>query len=312
MAMDRTERMSVGVAVAAHILLFVALSLSWHQQADRRFDNPPMTVDIVAEAAPQSSAPVIAPVPPPPARGEPDEATPAPPPEPAPRVATPPKPAPPAPPRTRAPEPARPAPPTPRRPAPAPTPARTPPPRPAPAAVAKPAPAPADDRPRRRPDHPSADAAPARPAPTRTPPARTPPARPAGDPLGDIARSVTRSAPRTNPAATGVPAQRSATEIRRSISTSINAEVARPWNACRVSGFDVDQLTTTIVFRLTQTGALERIVSVRTTGVNDSNRPQLARFEECARRAIDLAAPFNLPAESYSYWQTYTLDFRKE
>ncbi len=307
MAMDRTERMSVGVAVAAHVLLFIALSLSWRQQADRRFDNPPMTVDIVAEAAPQSSAPVIEPVPPPPAQGEPEEVTPAPPPEPAPRVITPPKPTPPTPqPRARTPE--RPAPPAVRRPAPAPTPARTPPPRPAPPAAAKPAPA--DDRPRRRPDHPSTEAA--RPAPTRTPPARTPPARPAGDPLGDIARSVTRSAPRTNPAATGAPAQRSATEIRRSISTSINAEVARPWNACRVSGIDVDQLRTTIVFRLTQTGALERIVSVRTTGVTDSNRPQLARFEECARRAIDLAAPFNLPAESYSYWQTYTLDFRKE
>ncbi|MFM6854752.1 MAG: hypothetical protein ACKOUM_11800, partial [Sphingopyxis sp.] len=79
----------------------------------------------------------------------------------------------------------------------------------------------------------------------------------------------------------------------------------------RVTGLDVDQLRTTIVFRLAQNGGLDRIVSVNTAGVNDSNRPQLQRFEECARRAIQLAAPFQLPAEHYSYWQTYTLDFDK-
>lgn len=99
--------------------------------------------------------------------------------------------------------------------------------------------------------------------------------------------------------------------MRRAISTSINAEVARPWDACRVSGVDVDRLRTAVVFRLTESGALDRVVSVTTRGVNDSNRPQVARFEECARRAIALAAPFNLPREHYSYWQTYTLDFEK-
>jgi hypothetical protein len=121
---------------------------------------------------------------------------------------------------------------------------------------------------------------------------------------------VSRNPPR-NQRGTGTPAAQTATEIRRAISTSINGEVARPWNACRVTGVDVDQLKTTIVFRLAESGALDRIASVTTTGVNDSNRPQVARFEECARRAIQLAAPFTLPRENYSYWQTYTLDFEK-
>jgi hypothetical protein len=87
--------------------------------------------------------------------------------------------------------------------------------------------------------------------------------------------------------------------------------VRGPWNSCRVTGLDVDQLKTTVVFRLTQSGGLERIVSVVTSGVNESNQPQRQRFEECARRAIELAAPFDLPRENYSYWQTYTLDFEK-
>ncbi|MEQ1510843.1 MAG: hypothetical protein ABL909_10655, partial [Sphingopyxis sp.] len=129
--------------------------------------------------------------------------------------------------------------------------------------------------------------------------------------LDGIADGVARDA-RPNARATTPPAAVTAAAIRADIRVSINAEVRGPWNGCRVSGVDVDQLKTTIVFRLSQSGALDRIASVNTSGVNDSNRPQLARFEECARRSIQLAAPFaNLPQENYSYWQTYTLDFEK-
>lgn len=128
-----------------------------------------------------------------------------------------------------------------------------------------------------------------------------------GDPLGRIESDV-RTANGRSP---DPPARQTAAQIRASIEVSINAEVRGPWNGCRVTGVDVDRLRTTVVFRLAQSGALERIVSVSTSGVNDSNRPQVQRFEECARRAITLAAPFNLPGENYQYWQTYTLDFEK-
>ena len=78
-----------------------------------------------------------------------------------------------------------------------------------------------------------------------------------------------------------------------------------------MTGIDVDQLKTTIVFRLSETGNLDRIVSVATEGLTESNQPQRQRFEECARRAIQLAAPFDLPRENFGYWQIYTLDFVK-
>ncbi len=160
---------------------------------------------------------------------------------------------------------------------------------------------------------PTPHAQPQRPSAT---PAVNPPSRPARDPrpsgaLDGIAAGVARDAQRNARAATP-PAVQSAAAIRADIRVSINSEVRTPWNACRVSGIDVDQLKTTIVFRLTQSGGLDRMVSVNTAGVNDSNRPQLQRFEECARRAIQLATPFaNLPQEHYTYWQTYTLDFEK-
>ncbi len=282
--MERTERIGLGVAVAAHVLLFAALSASWRTGPEQRFDNPPMAVDIIAETAPVSAAPVISQAPPPPARGEIDGAEE--PPPPMPKLVEPPRPAPPV---TKKPEPA---------PAPRPTPrAERQPPRPTPRAESD-----------RRPPRPAAVSTPPRPArPARPTPARPP----VGDPLGDIAESVTRTPVRPATPAAGVPAAQTAAQITRSIRTSINAEVARPWNACRVTGADVDQLKTTVRFRLAESGALANIGSVTTTGVTDSNRPQVARFEECARRAIQLAAPFNLPSENYSYWENYTLDFEK-
>ena len=52
------EKRGIAIAVAAHIAIIGLLSVQW-TRGDRRFDNPPMEVDLVAETAPQSTAPVI-------------------------------------------------------------------------------------------------------------------------------------------------------------------------------------------------------------------------------------------------------------
>ena len=109
----------------------------------------------------------------------------------------------------------------------------------------------------------------------------------------------------------GAPAAATAAEVKRSIDVSIKAAVGPRWNGCRISGVDVDQLKTVVKFRLTQSGALAGFASVETSGQNDSNKFQVQRHQECAKRAIELAAPFDLPEENYSFWQNYTLDFIK-
>ena len=295
--MTRTEQAALAGVGLLHVALFAWLSLAMPDPA--AIEPPSMAVEIIAEPAEVSTAPEISSAPPAPRLGEPEAADePAAPPEPAPPEPAPPRPAPPPPPPKLEP---RPAPretrqPTPRR-------EVTPPPRREPERAAPQRPAP-----------PREAAPPQRPAPSRTTtPPRNPPARPQADPrpsgaLDGIASSVARDARGRAP---NPPAQQTAAEIRADIRVSINAQVRGPWNGCRVSGVDVDQLRTAVVFRLAQSGALDRIVSVNTSGVNDSNRPQVQRFEECARRAIQLAAPFNLPAENYQFWQTYTLDFEK-
>lgn len=285
------EQRQLGILAAvvlAHALLLAALSLSWRAMPPR-FDNPPIAVEILAETAPVSTSPTPTAEAPAARLGNPDSAAIAPPPP--------------------VPE-ALPVKPDPPRPAPI---------RPTTRAIERPTPTPRPQAARQPPRTPPATRqAPARPTDRRqapvTPTTRTNPnardPRPSGA-LDGIAAGVARDAAR-NTRGTSAPAARTGDQVRADIRVSINAEVRAPWNRCVVTGVDVDRLKTSIVFHLTQSGALDRIISVETTGVNASNRPQVARFEECARRAIQLAAPFaGLPAEYYSHWATYTLDFEK-
>jgi protein TonB len=267
-AVRGNERRGLAIAVAAHVLIIGLLSLQW-TPGDRRFDNPPMEVDLVAETAVQSTAPVISETPPAARLGEEDNVD------------------------IAAPEP-MPAPPLPEpvvRPTPAPTPKQ----------VARPKAAPQKQPPAAQKAQPKA-------AP-KAPPAKDRPTRPTGR-LDGIAEGLSRSQPKS-PASKGAPAAATAAEVRRSIDVSIKAKVGPRWNGCRISGVDVDQLKTVVKFRLTQSGALAGFTSVDTTGENDSNKFQVQRHQECAKRAVELAAPFDLPEENYSFWQNYTLDFIK-
>lgn len=262
------QKTGIAIAVAMHILVIGLLSVQW-TRGDRRFDNPPMEVDLVAETAPQSSAPVITDTPPAARLGD-EYAEDIPAPEPVP---TPPVPEP----------------------------------------VVRPTPAPAPKQVARRVATPKAPP-PAAPkaVPKATPKPATPPkkaTRPTGrlDGIVDgLAKGPTRSTQTK-----GAPAATTSAEVRRSIDVSIKAKVGPRWNGCRVSGVDVDQLKTVVKFRLTPAGALAGFTSVETSGQNDSNRFQVQRHQECAKRAIELAAPFDLPEENYSFWQNYTLDFIK-
>jgi periplasmic protein TonB len=268
-AVRGNEGRGLAIAVAAHVLIIGLLSVQW-TAGDRRFDNPPMEVDLVAETAVESSAPIITEAPPSARLGEEDAVD------------------------IAAPEPV-PVPPVPEpivRPTPAPTPKQ----------VARPVPAPPKKQP------PAVKKAPPKAAP-KTAPTKKTQTRPTGrlDGITDgLGREQTKAPPNK-----GAPASKTAAEVRRSIDVSIKSAVAPRWNGCRISGVDVDQLKTVVKFRLTQSGALAGFTSVATSGENDSNKFQVQRHQECAKRAVELAAPFDLPEENYSFWQNYTLDFIK-
>lgn len=276
--LSRQEAAALIIALVAHVALIGGLTLA---PPGKTIMSPPerMTVTFADEIADQSvspdpnaeAAPDIAPV-----LGEPAP-EPAPP-EPAPVVPPQPKPLP-----QQVPQPKpQPAP----RPAPKPVPqprAMPAPPKPVAKPVAKPAPpkpaaAPADARPRRRPDVPSGGS------------------RLGNDFLSGIPGSTNPGTARTLPAAAFGP------EVAASLVSGIARQIKPHWTAPQ--GVDADKLVTVLAWSLNADGSLAgKPVVVQQLGISDANRAQAQRHAEQAIRAVQLAAPFELPAPYYAKWK---------
>jgi periplasmic protein TonB len=106
----------------------------------------------------------------------------------------------------------------------------------------------------------------------------------------------------TDTAETRAPASQIEASAKASIGQALARQVKPHWTAPQ--GLDVDQLVTLVDFDLNPDGSLKGRPRVRSqSGVNDSNRAQAARHAENAIRAVQLAAPFDLPEEYYEAWK---------
>ena len=177
-------------------------------------------------------------------------------------------------------------------PLPEPVPQPAPAPRIKPAPVAIPAPAP---RPQPRPEPRVAPAPAPRPAPAAA-------ARPAS--ASRISNDFLKGVPGTQAsgAAHNPPAAAIGPAVRSALLGAVSRALKPRWVAPQ--GAEADKLITYVTWSLGRDGALvgpPRVV--RQEGITDANRPQAARHAEQAVRAIQLAAPFNLPAEYYDAWK---------
>lgn len=254
--------------------------------ADQSTSPDPMA-EAAPDVAPELGEPAPEPVAQPQPLPEPPKPVPAPPqpkpvpapPKPAPKLQPQPKPSPPKP------APPRPAPPKPAPPKPAP--AKPAPVRPAPAQQsAKPAPAKAttpksgsgDTSPRRRPDAPTGGS------------------RIGSDFLKGIPGSTKPGTAKAAPAATIGP------EVRSSLAGAISRQIKPHWAAPQ--GVDADKLVTILAWDLNPDGSLAgrpRVVDQQ--GLTPANEAQAKRHAEQAIRAVQLAAPFDLPDTYYSGWK---------
>ncbi len=154
---------------------------------------------------------------------------------------------------------------------------------PAPAPTARP-----DTRERRRPD------------PPRTQPQQRRSERTGGSRLSD--NFLEGAGGSTTTDETRVPASQIGASAKASLVQAIAREIKPHWQP--PSGPDVERITTYLRFRLNPDGSLAGAPSiVRQTGVSDTNRAQAGRHGEQAIRAVQLAAPFDLPDEYYEAWK---------
>jgi hypothetical protein len=126
--------------------------------------------------------------------------------------------------------------------------------------------------------------------------------RPAGGSRigNDFLRGVAGA--QANGASQNQPAAAIGPSVQSSLAGAISRQLKPHWAVPQ--GADADKLVTVLAWSLNRDGTLAgppRVV--RQDGVNDANRAQAALHAEQAIRAVQLAAPFNLPAEYYDGWK---------
>jgi outer membrane biosynthesis protein TonB len=283
-ALRSEERIGLAVAIVAHAALVAVLLLKPHAAP---VVIPPDRIEVTisddvglkstspepqAEAAPDVAPEIGEPPPPEPVTAPP-----------APRV-EPPKPAPPKPV-------ARPDPPKP---------------------VAKPTLRPNPPKPVAKPAARSTPAPAARPnaRPSQAAPARST-AQPGATRVGaDFLKGVPGA--RASGAARNPPAQVAGPQVQASLLGAISRAVRPHWQGKVPEGADSEKLITILRWNLNRDGSLAgRPEVVRQEGITDANRPQAARHAEQAIRAVQLAAPFDLPDQYYDTWKRVTIRFDK-
>ncbi|MBA4353759.1 MAG: hypothetical protein C0409_03620 [Novosphingobium sp.] len=292
--LSKQEGAGLAIAAAAHVALLVAFSLA---PPGKTIQPPPerMEVTFSEEVADQSTSPDPAAQAAPDVAPELGEPQPEPEPvaEPAPPQPAPPKPAPPQP--RPQPAPPQPAPPKPApRPVPKPATPRPTPPKP----VAKPQPAAAKPAPAKAKPAPAkaASAKPADVSPRRRPDAPSGASRVGSDFLKGIPGASAPGTAKTPPAATIGP------EVKASLASAISRQIKPRWAAPQ--GVDADKLVTILAWDLNADGSLAgrpRVVSQQ--GITPANEAQAQRHAEQAIRAVQLAAPFDLPEMYYAGWK---------
>ncbi len=191
-------------------------------------------------------------------------------------------------------------------PAPAPEPAR-------PEPAARPAPVP--------PPKPAARTATNQPAPSRdrSRPDRTPPKQAAATPPKAVPKSgggsrigddfLEGKGSSTTTQETRAPAAKFGSAERAALASAITRQLRPNWSA--PSGLDAELLVSTVSWELNPDGTLKGTPRCRTaaSSINESNRPQANLHCERAIRAVQRAAPFNLPDQFYDRWKALEWQF---
>ena len=104
---------------------------------------------------------------------------------------------------------------------------------------------------------------------------------------------------------TRAPGTRPGAQATASIQQAVARQIKPHWAAPQ--GADAEKLVTVLAFDLNRDGSLAgrpRVVSQ--SGVTEANATQKALHAERAIRAVQLAAPFDLPDEYYDSWKRIT------
>jgi outer membrane biosynthesis protein TonB len=184
----------------------------------------------------------------------------------------------------------------------------------APPQPAMPAPPELQPVPAPRPEPQPRAAAPSPTPATKAQPRQAPPkAAPAPSPrrnAGGLSSVVAGLSDRPSPSrSTSPPAAAAGPAVQASLGAEVRRQLKPHWKA--PTGADSEQLRTEVVISLAESGQVDDVRIVGTSGQTASNRPQVRLHQEQAIRAVRLASPFRLPAQYYEAWKSLRVTFDK-
>lgn len=155
-------------------------------------------------------------------------------------------------------------------------------------------------------------AAPAR----RQPPSKAKPAATAGQNAALVDKSKPKAAKAAEPQdfaksiEDAIPKQAKLSAIQAAtLEQAIRAQIAPCWNP-PIGGADVADMTAVLRIRLNRDGTVAAPPEfVSQTGATAGNQAYARAFVETARRAVLRCAPLELPADLFSYWREFELNF---
>lgn len=108
---------------------------------------------------------------------------------------------------------------------------------------------------------------------------------------------------------TSAPAATFGSRERADLRSAITRQLRKNWTA--PNGVDAEQLVSIVRWQLNPDGSLKGRPTCDTvsSSITESNRPQAGLHCERAIRAVQLAAPFNLPEQFYSRWDDLEWQF---
>lgn len=145
--------------------------------------------------------------------------------------------------------------------------------------------------------------------PDRQPTASAEPKQTEGSRIGDDFLAGKGSS--TESDLTTAPAAKFGRRERAALSSAITRQLRPHWTA--PTGADAELLRSVVTWKLNADGSLAGRPNCRNiaSSVTASNRPQAALHCERAIRAVQLAAPFNLPEPFYTRWKELEWEFNR-
>jgi hypothetical protein len=153
--------------------------------------------------------------------------------------------------------------------------------------------------------------------PRRTPPSKAREAATAGQNAALVDRSKPNAAVKPRAAEDfaqsiedAIPKQARLSAIQAAtLEQAIRAQIAPCWNP-PIGGADVAEMTAVLKIRLNRDGTVAGSPEfVSQTGATAGNQAYARAFVETARRAVLRCAPLQLPAELFSHWREFELNF---